>query len=193
MFKKNKVTNRGFTPTPMNQRHKPADKCLDSFLNRPAEHHGHKTMVWGFSLVETMVALSIFVVVSLVTVSIFVNAVKNQRRDFVIQNLQDNARYIIEAFSKEVRMSSIQSSDGQTQTLNIINQDGQAITYAFQSNNLLRATQTLGSSKISIQGAFYVFKSGQQPRVTMEMLFTSTDSPDAKIQVQNTVTSRKYQ
>ena len=146
----------------------------------------------GFTLLEMMVALAIFLMVSLVSVSIFVTAVQNQRRDFMIQNLQDNARYIMEAFSKEVRMSEIRNTNGDATRLNIKNQDYIELNYEFTSSDLLRGINPLNSTNVSVQGGFYVIKSGEQPRVTIKMILTPAGSTEPKIQVQNTVTSRKY-
>jgi len=144
----------------------------------------------GFTLIEMMVASAIFIVVSMVVVSIFLTAIKNQRRDFQIQNLQDNARYIIETFSKEVRMlSEIQSNSAER--LQIKNQDGDVVIYRFRNGNLERDNQPINSSAVSIQGAFSMIVGGQ-PMVTIVMTFSPAGASQPKITVQNTIAVRLY-
>ena len=146
-----------------------------------------KSAVRGFTLIEMLVASFIFIVVSMVVVSIFLMAIKNQRRGFQVQNLQDNARYIVETFSKEARMlSEIQSSS--SDRLQIKNQDGAVVIYEFKNGNLERGSQPINSSAVSIQGAFSVIG----PMVTIVMTFSPSGASEPKITVQNTIAVRIY-
>jgi type II secretory pathway pseudopilin PulG len=148
----------------------------------------------GFTLIELLVASAIFIVVSMVVVSIFLIAIRNQRRDFQVQNLQDNARYMIESFSKETRMLSQIQSWSSTQ-LQILNQDNEVVTYRFRNGNLERNGQPINSDDVTIQGAFSVVTTGQ-PMVTIAMTFSPKVSPTGtspgNITVQNTIAVRIY-
>jgi prepilin-type N-terminal cleavage/methylation domain-containing protein len=152
----------------------------------------------GFTLVELLVATAIFVVVSLTIVSIFLTVIRNQRRDFQVQNLQDNARYIIESFSKEVRMT-IHINSYSASTLDIQNQDNKHVIYQFNSGNLQRnfesgGYQTINSDDITIQGSFSVDATGK--RVTIVMTFSpkisATGAKPGDVRVQNTIAVRIY-
>lgn len=168
----------------------------------------------GFTLLELMVALTIFIVVSIIAVSIFVTAVQNQRRQFLVQNLQDNARFILELISKEIRMNrGIET--GTASELKILDQDGDRVRYKFENigglNSLTRIEKKndgggapqigngeqgspLNSSQINIEGKFYVVfgSATQQPKVTINMLLTPSGASQPQVRVQNTVTSRQY-
>lgn len=61
----------------------------------------------GFTLVEMMVVLAIFSVATVVIVDIFMMAGKAQRRTLAIEKIQSDARYSIEAISKEIKMDMI--------------------------------------------------------------------------------------
>lgn len=61
----------------------------------------------GFTLVEMMVVLAIFSVATVVVVDIFMMAGKAQRRTLAIEKIQSDARYSIEAISKEIKMDMI--------------------------------------------------------------------------------------
>jgi prepilin-type N-terminal cleavage/methylation domain-containing protein len=61
----------------------------------------------GFTLVEMMVVLAIFSVATVVIVDIFMMAGKAQRRTLAIEKIQSDARYSMEAISKEIKMDMI--------------------------------------------------------------------------------------
>lgn len=61
----------------------------------------------GFTLVEMMVVLAVFSVVMVVIVDIFMIASKASRRTLAIQQIQSDARYSMEAVSREIRMDEI--------------------------------------------------------------------------------------
>jgi len=147
----------------------------------------------GFTILELMVALAIFVIVSIISVSIFVMSVQNQRQAFLTQNLQDNARFILERFSKEVRMSLIENGSNQN-VLHITNQDGAIVSYQFQSSNFEREGQALNSNQITVAGSFSyeLSEPSQQGRATINMTLKPAGLEEPQVRVQNTVTSRQY-
>jgi len=61
----------------------------------------------GFTLVEMMVVLAIFSVATVVIIDIFMMAGKAQRRTLAIEKIQSDARYSMEAMSKEIKMDMI--------------------------------------------------------------------------------------
>jgi len=147
----------------------------------------------GFTLLELMVALAIFIVVSTIAVSIFLMSVKNQRQAFLVQNLQDNARYMIERFSKEVRMANLQSGSSDTR-LKIKNQDGELVQYEFKDSDFERDNnKPLNGEQVDVSGSFFIVdSSSQQFRVTVKMVLTPAGATQPQVRVQNTVTSRQY-
>lgn len=153
----------------------------------------------GFTLLELMVALTIFLMVLATAVSIFLTAVKSQREAFKVQDIQDSARYLMEAMLKELRMSHIISFD--SQTLKVINQEGATISYEFDnSNNRVRkydasfpggqdisATQVKTSGKFSVMNGVY-----DQPRITINMSVKPASSNSPEVIIQSTVALREY-
>lgn len=61
----------------------------------------------GFTLVEMMVVLAIFSVATVTIVDIFMMAGRAQRRTLAVERIQSDARYSMEAMSREIRMDSI--------------------------------------------------------------------------------------
>ncbi|OIO52875.1 MAG: hypothetical protein AUJ11_00160 [Parcubacteria group bacterium CG1_02_44_65] len=103
----------------------------------------------GVSLLELVVAISIFSFLMLSSVQIFKMVVDGQRNAVSAQNVQENIRYAMEKISKEIRMA--QASDAACEpaavykvfnttagssALHFKNQDGQCLTYYLEDNRL---------------------------------------------------------
>jgi len=58
----------------------------------------------GYSLIELMVAISVFAIVMSVSSGLFITSMKGQRKAFSNQNLADNVRYAMEIIAREIRM-----------------------------------------------------------------------------------------
>ncbi|TSC91784.1 MAG: hypothetical protein CEN90_248 [Parcubacteria group bacterium Licking1014_17] len=61
----------------------------------------------GFTLVEILVASTIFATIIVVVSGVFVSALKEQRRSFDTQQVQETMTYMIERMTKEIRVSEI--------------------------------------------------------------------------------------
>lgn len=61
----------------------------------------------GFTLLEMVVAVAIFVVLALLVTDIFLIATKSHRRTMEVQKLQGDARFAMEAMAREARMAEI--------------------------------------------------------------------------------------
>ncbi len=59
----------------------------------------------GFTLVEILVAITIFAIVITATLSLFVHAIRAQRRNLAYQELLDQTSYVMEYMSRAIRMA----------------------------------------------------------------------------------------
>lgn len=59
----------------------------------------------GTSLLEMIVAISLFSIVLLTTLTVFQSAIEGQARTIATQSTQESLRYVLEMMSKEVRMA----------------------------------------------------------------------------------------
>lgn len=68
----------------------------------------------GYSLIELLVSISLFVVVISINSNIFLNAVRGQGKAITTQNVVDNSRYAMEVMAREIRVARVGSfsSDG---------------------------------------------------------------------------------
>ena len=59
----------------------------------------------GFTLVEMLVAMAIFVIVVAIISGLFVHAIQGQRRNLAYQELLDQTSYVMERMSRSIRMA----------------------------------------------------------------------------------------
>lgn len=70
-----------------------------------------KTDERGFSLVELLLAITLGSMVILAVSAIFVQSVRLERRAFFIQRIQENISFVLESMAKEIRVSTISTSN----------------------------------------------------------------------------------
>jgi len=149
----------------------------------------------GFSLIELVVAVSIFAIVITVIALFFNSSIVSQRRIVASQNLQDNVRYLIEFMAREIRMGSdFDVGTGATNltlpqninifsrinflgsdTLKFVNYKGESVTYSWDRNIyssfyhlILRNGQPIISGDIEIEDfAFFITTDLPHPRITV--------------------------
>src|SRR6056297_2655975 len=64
----------------------------------------------GFSLIEMLLAISIFVIIVLSATRIFQLVVQGQRQAIAAYHVQENLKYFFEVMSKEVRMAKMDTA-----------------------------------------------------------------------------------
>ena len=153
----------------------------------------------AFTLIEVLIAISIFVVVITIVLSLFSAAIRGYRKVIAMQNVQENARFLLEFMTKEIRMSTISSYT--QNTLNIVRSDNQAVAYVFSGGKLLRTSPSssgaISSEEVFISGRFYAEGIGAgdnlQPKVTIMMSVEGIGAKieeKAKINLQTTLSQR---
>ncbi|MBU2564294.1 prepilin-type N-terminal cleavage/methylation domain-containing protein [Patescibacteria group bacterium] len=155
----------------------------------------------AFTLIEILVALSIFMVVIIVVLTTFLSGINGQRKVIALQDVQDNARFLMNFMVKEIRMSEINSFN--SSSLNITRPDGESVSYLFNNaNGKIERTDSTTSGPISsdnvfILGGFYgsgVGKlDGLQAKITIVMDVQKNSAKEqgrASIKIQTTVSQR---
>jgi prepilin-type N-terminal cleavage/methylation domain-containing protein len=155
----------------------------------------------GFTLIEILVAVSIFAVVISVVLGLFTTGIQGQRKIIALQNVQDNANFLLGFMAKEIRMSKINSVT--SDTLNITRPDGEVVSYFFDNDNgEIERTDSISSGPINsaevlVTGSFYGDGIGsgdsQQPKITIAMKVKTVGGKveqEAEINLQTTLSAR---
>ncbi len=121
----------------------------------PSTTFAHKSGA-GFTLIEIMVAVSLFAIITLATVQIMLIAIRIQKTTSRIQAIQDNARFSLELITKEMRTginyeagtpaSAICASDGSE--IHFLSTSGRRVYYLDPngSGRIYRATGDITSA-----------------------------------------------
>lgn len=162
----------------------------------------------GFSLIELLVAATVFTFVVTAVAGLFAQTLDLQRRGAGIQRIQENAQFVVESVAREVRVSRVTSGntnctppDVASRTLIIEHPVNGTVTYAYDTvageGMILRNGQPITTSDVNfLQFAFCVSGAGTdgtQARVTMPMMIEATSArSSARVQVslQTTIVSR---
>lgn len=165
----------------------------------------------GFTLAELLVAISVFSIAISISTNMFINAIRAQRKALVAQNVVDNARYVMETISKEVRVarpSSLSSplSNELSFTSNSENRKGNSIKFYFDDArgtvmfdddtsdaNVAQVITSAVNVKITSLEFTLNYVSGQ-PKVTVVLSAKSTSADptiDSVINLQTTISPRE--
>lgn len=163
----------------------------------------------GFSLVELLVATTVFMFVVTGVSSLFIQALDLQRRATGIQKIEENAQFVTESIAREIRVSTITSGDTNcsppdpvtTATLVIKHPVNGTVTYQYDKTSgigvILRNGQPLTTTDVNFTSfAFCVSGSGAdgtQARVTVPMTIQAVSGRPANrvaVSLQTTVASR---
>jgi len=171
----------------------------------------------GTSLIELLVAITLFSILILSSTQIFKMVVDGQRNAISAQNVQENVRYAFEKISKEIKMAQISNkeclSSGVNKIFNTIdnelyfkNKDENCVKYYLENNRLkidiAAITGFITPEKIEISNLkFYIVDDligafhSTQPYVVIAMDVEATGQAihKQKMKIQITVSSRYYE
>lgn len=164
------------------------------------------------TLLELMVALTLFAVVMLSTTQIFNLVVQAQRNALSSQNMQEDMRYLMEVITKEIRMAQVDldgvcvSSDRVYYTdgdiLEFMNAEGQCVTY-FERDGFFMVNRDGSAERVTSEDTeilsldFIQFGEVplEQPRITMKARIR-VGGEDLEFQIldfQTSISTRHYE
>ena len=174
----------------------------------------------GFTLIEVVVVLGIFLVASTAATSIFVSANKASRRTIAIERVGGDARWVMEKMVDDIRLATIDydalhlDTEGKTSQLSFITQEQKAFAYGlvdgavvFTPTGSITGT-SITAKNVAVQRLdFYVWpakspfvlaRDGRelgQPRVTIVFETETTGGKkeeQSRLSLQTTVSTRVY-
>lgn len=169
----------------------------------------------GFSLIEVLVSVSLFIVITTSALNVFKMVIDSQRSAIATQNVEESLKYFLEVSGKEIRMAKrnnglcaglaatdIYNSVGGN--LSFRNYHDQCVTYSLESGRfkITRGNDSgfVSPAKINIDELRFVLRpetngaSSTQATVTMELVAHALgkDSARSEMRIQTTLTSRYY-
>lgn len=123
----------------------------------------------GFTMIELLVAMSLFVIVISIASGIFVYSLRTQKALVDLLAVNDNASLVIEQMAREVRVGSNFSGGGSV--LNFISAFGEAVSYSLSDGAILRKSQPITGSNVKVENLQFLLSGvgagAPQTRVTI--------------------------
>jgi prepilin-type N-terminal cleavage/methylation domain-containing protein len=121
----------------------------------------------GFTLIEALVATSLFVVTVVASTGVYLNTLAIHRRTDATRKASENARYVTEYLSKEIRNGMINYSNAvaspcsttistASRTLGLVNRDG--ISLCFYLGDANGVLSTTGPNLWMVKGSLGPYK-----------------------------------
>jgi len=92
----------------------------------------------GFTIVELMVVMGIFGIVSSVAITIYFQLVQASNRASIVAEVEQNASYAMEMMTREIRGASCVGGGGETLEIKDANCEETVITFAKSDGNLVK-------------------------------------------------------
>ena len=158
----------------------------------------------GFTIIEMMIAIAIFLIVVMIGMGALLNANAIHRKTQNTRSIMDNLSFIMEDMSRNIRTGSEYSLDGDTSFSFLpANETTNHWKYFFDNNGNLEKTDSSGTSVLnSPEISFSTFGSGftvvgqnpsddQQPFVTIRLVGKiSSPNGDIPFNLQTSVSQR---
>lgn len=153
----------------------------------------------GFTLIELMVAFTIFGILAAVLTGILVNVFRSQLFVFNTLNSQANLRFLLETMTREIKEGSGLSFDSAAKELSFINKDGARVSYYLQGNVVMRRenSEILPITSVDLvvekfDAAGCLQNSLCQPNVTLLFKVRPRTNPqNTSFYLQTTITQRR--
>ena len=166
----------------------------------------------GFSLIEVLVATSLFAIILTAALNIFKLVIDSQRGAIATQNVEESLKYFLEVTAKEVRMAKRNNGNcltlGNTEiykaaivssnidSLSFLNYRNECVQYSLETNNGVQRfkisrggnTGYISPAKINIDELHFIVGpeggvNNSQPTVTMELVAHAVGKDSAKSQM----------
>jgi len=160
----------------------------------------------GFTLIELLVGVIAFSVLTMAMSTLALSVIQAQRKAFALQNAQESSRFVLESIVKEIRTSTIDSSDSNglpVGDLRIVNARGESVGYRFVADKVQKRFMGGGGTwydispdNVAIIGSFYIAKGtfpSRSRRVTIVMKVSAIGGrveEQAEMYLQNTISAR---
>lgn len=154
----------------------------------------------GFTLVEMLVAVTLFIIIISVTAGVFINSLRTQQAVIALISANDNASLALEQMAREIRTGSQFTADRNGSRLSFVSQKYGRVVYSFnvQTNAIERNNLPLTGNNVKVDYLYFDLLGagvgdGKSTRVTIRLGVSSTDSRvrDIVVPLQTTISSRQ--
>jgi type II secretory pathway pseudopilin PulG len=151
----------------------------------------------GFTLAELLVAMSVFIIVTVVAVGAFIQSLKSERHLVTMIAVDNEIQTALEQMAREIRTGYLFTTPTNQSSLSFYNASGASTIYELSSTNaLLRNGVPITSSNVVVKSLNFIVSQNSGPcspwRVTINLGVgaAGADKSVAPVYIQTTVSSR---
>ncbi len=151
----------------------------------------------GFTIIELLVAMGLFVILTAIAVASFTQALRSERRLTAMMSVDANASIALEQMAREMRTGYIFSQPGGPQSLSFISsqQNGVSVAYALGGGAITKDGSPITSGNVRISNLKFLVtqENNCDPwRITIAMTVGQASVSDTSndVPIQTTVSSR---
>lgn len=128
----------------------------------------------GFTFIELLVAITIFVVVVSIASGIFIQTLKTQQEIVSLMAANDNVSLTLEQMVREIRTGRQFRTNSRGDRLEFINARGEPVVYELSAKTIERDGQSLTSGNVKVNYLFFSLRGetpgdGLSTRVTINL------------------------
>ena len=156
----------------------------------------------GFTIIELIVAMSLFIILMTISVGGFISALRNQRSVNNLMAVNNNAGLVLEQMVREIRTGyrfcAADICNGVEDPLIFINHREEIVIYELVGNVVKRNGEALTASNVLVETLGFLVIQGSDKcnpwRVTIRLKVSSTEAriADAATDIQMTISSRVF-
>lgn len=168
----------------------------------------------GFTIIELMVATSLFLVIISIVSGVFVKSLRIQRGALGLIEAASNAELAIEQMAREMRTGTTFNVFQESKSVSFKNVNGNMMTYNWNSETKKlecletgdysdkhcssAAPQPITANNVSINNLKFTFFNGAPadpypPRITITLKIASLKNPASEVNIQTTISSRNLE
>lgn len=148
----------------------------------------------GFTIIELMVAMSLFVIVVGISSGVFIRSLRTQRALVSLMAANDNASQTLEQMTREIRIGTAFSANGSR--LSFTNADNESVAYDLVEGKMERNGKVLTASNVLVKYLSFIVRGadegdGVSTRVTILLGISARGKMESFItRLQTTVAAR---
>ena len=148
----------------------------------------------GFTIIELMVAMSLFVIVVGISSGVFVRSLRTQRQLVALMAANDNASQTLEQMTREIRTGTAFTASGSR--LSFTNATDEAVTYDFTGGRIERNGKALTASNVLVKYLRFLVRGadvgdGLSTRITVFLGVSAKGKMESFVtRLQTTIASR---
>lgn len=130
-------------------------------------NHFKKIKSGGFTLVELLVAVSVFTVALVLFSQVYVNALKTERIGLAYINNITSAEYALDYTTRDIRMGTQFKKSGNN--LVFVSRKGENITYSLKNNQVYRNTYPITPPDLKVNSLQFDLSGGSIPLISIQV------------------------